>query len=201
MPKNTFLKLNEEKKTRIINAAKKEFTRVPLHKVSINNIVKDAMIPRGSFYQYFDCVEDLYYYIYDMVVIDMESETNSFLEEVEYDIFDIFKESIKRQYSIYMNESRMALYNNLCDGVDENKEWRILRDQKYKERDQFFLHIINRDNLTDDSDEAVLFLIGFLRKIKVIVISEARKNDLSLKEVVELYEKYIRIIKKGATKK
>ena len=136
-----------------------------------------------------------------MVVIDMESETNSFLEEVEYDIFDIFKESIKRQYSIYMNESRMALYNNLCDGVDENKEWRILRDQKYKERDQFFLHIINRDNLTDDSDEAVLFLIGFLRKIKVIVISEARKNDLSLKEVVELYEKYIRIIKKGAIKK
>lgn len=59
MPKETFFKLAEEKKEKIINAAKKEFKRVPLEQASIKNIVEDAGIARGSFYQYFDSKEDL----------------------------------------------------------------------------------------------------------------------------------------------
>ena len=59
MPKETFLKLPEEKKDKIIKAAKKEFARVPFEQTSIKNIVEDADIPRGSFYQYFESKEDL----------------------------------------------------------------------------------------------------------------------------------------------
>ena len=59
MPKETFLKLPEEKKNKIIKAAKKEFERVPLEQASIKNIVEDAEISRGSFYQYFESKEDL----------------------------------------------------------------------------------------------------------------------------------------------
>ena len=57
--KETFLKLPEEKKNKIIKAAKKEFERVPFEQTSIKNIVEDADIARGSFYQYFDSKEDL----------------------------------------------------------------------------------------------------------------------------------------------
>lgn len=59
MPKETFFNLAEEKKEKIINAAKKEFKRVPLEQASIKNIVEDAGIARGSFYQYFESKEDL----------------------------------------------------------------------------------------------------------------------------------------------
>ena len=59
MPKETFLKLPEEKKQKIIKAAKKEFERVPIEEVSIKNIVENAEIARGSFYQYFESKEDL----------------------------------------------------------------------------------------------------------------------------------------------
>ena len=58
MPKETFLKLPEEKKNKIIKAAKKEFERVPFEQTSIKNIVEDAEIARGSFYQYFESRED-----------------------------------------------------------------------------------------------------------------------------------------------
>ena len=47
MPKETFLKLPEEKKNKIIKAAKKEFERVPFEQTSIKNIVEDADIARG----------------------------------------------------------------------------------------------------------------------------------------------------------
>ena len=59
MPKETFVKLPEEKKDKIIKAAKKEFARVPFEQTSIKNIVEDADIARGSFYQYFESKEDL----------------------------------------------------------------------------------------------------------------------------------------------
>ena len=47
------------KKDKIIKAAKKEFARVPFEQTSIKNIVEDADIARGSFYQYFESKEDL----------------------------------------------------------------------------------------------------------------------------------------------
>lgn len=59
MPKETFLKLPKEKIEKIIKAAKKEFERVPIEQASIKNIVEDAEIARGSFYQYFESKEDL----------------------------------------------------------------------------------------------------------------------------------------------
>lgn len=59
MPKETFLNLPEEKKLKIMKAAKKELERVPLEQASIKNIVEEAQIARGSFYQYFDSKEDL----------------------------------------------------------------------------------------------------------------------------------------------
>lgn len=59
MPKETFLNLPEEKKKKIIKAAQDEFERVPLEQASIKNIVENAGIARGSFYQYFESKEDL----------------------------------------------------------------------------------------------------------------------------------------------
>ena len=59
MPKQTFYKLPQEKQERILAAAKREFTQVRYSDASINQIIRDAGIPRGSFYQYFDDKVDL----------------------------------------------------------------------------------------------------------------------------------------------
>ena len=63
MPTSTYYNLNPIKKERIENAVKKEFSRVPLIDMSVKNIVNDANIARGSFYQYFETREDLIKYI------------------------------------------------------------------------------------------------------------------------------------------
>ena len=54
MPKKTFLNLSKEKQNIIIEASLKEFKTVLLKDASINKIIKDAQISRGSFYNYFD---------------------------------------------------------------------------------------------------------------------------------------------------
>ncbi|MGN1132683.1 MAG: TetR/AcrR family transcriptional regulator, partial [Ruminococcus sp.] len=54
MIKKTFYNLPQAKQDRILASIKKEFDKAPLDKISINSIIKDAGISRGSFYQYFD---------------------------------------------------------------------------------------------------------------------------------------------------
>ena len=63
MASERFLNLPEEKKQRIIAAAREELSRVPYDALSINRIIKEAGIPRGSFYDYFADKDDLIEYL------------------------------------------------------------------------------------------------------------------------------------------
>lgn len=65
MPTQTFLNLPQEKRRRLIAAAIQEFSRVPVSDATISHIIKQADIPRGSFYQYFTDKFDLHHYIID----------------------------------------------------------------------------------------------------------------------------------------
>ena len=59
MPTERFNKLPEEKKKAIRDAAMEECIRVPFEKVSINKIIQNAGISRGSFYTYFEDKRDV----------------------------------------------------------------------------------------------------------------------------------------------
>lgn len=63
MPSVTFLNLPPEKQEKLLEAATREFSRRPYNEASINQIIKDAGIPRGSFYMYFQDKEDLFRYL------------------------------------------------------------------------------------------------------------------------------------------
>ena len=83
MTKDTFLNLSEDKKNKIINAAKKEFARVPIEEASIKNIVEEAEIARGSFYQYFESKEDLLKYILNSKAKNLEAFLKQSLQETK----------------------------------------------------------------------------------------------------------------------
>lgn len=63
MPSSTFFRLPEEKRQRLLTAAREEFKRTRYTEASINRIILSARIPRGSFYQYFTDKEDLFKYL------------------------------------------------------------------------------------------------------------------------------------------
>lgn len=63
MPSQRFMRLPEEKRQVIWEAAMDEFLHQPFEKVSINRIIKDAGISRGSFYTYFEDKRELLSFI------------------------------------------------------------------------------------------------------------------------------------------
>src|SRR5699024_5792518 len=88
MPKQTFYNLPVEKKEVLVEAGEKEFSRVPFFEASIANIVKEAGIPRGSFYQYFDDKEDLYFYILNQYAAEKRFQLITLLEKHDGNIFE-----------------------------------------------------------------------------------------------------------------
>ena len=63
MPKQTFFNLNADKRKRIEDAATKEFAEYGFHGARLNNIVQNAGIAKGSFYQYFEDLDDLFLHL------------------------------------------------------------------------------------------------------------------------------------------
>ena len=110
MPTTTFYNLPVEKREKLITAIKGEFTKVPFEKVSINKIIKEAGIPRGSFYQYFADKNDMLQFIlcdYRKQTLDLVK--NSLLNN-DGDIFIMFLEYLDFTLDFAMSEET----NNFC---------------------------------------------------------------------------------------
>lgn len=63
MPTSTFFRLPQEKRERLMSACWTEITRVRFAEMSVNRIISEAQISRGSFYQYFVDKEDMIRYL------------------------------------------------------------------------------------------------------------------------------------------
>ena len=68
MPKDTFYNLSDDKKRKVFDAAVQEFSIRRFSEASINQIIKTAEIPRGSFYQYFAGKEDIFRYMFEEIL-------------------------------------------------------------------------------------------------------------------------------------
>ena len=87
LPSSTFLNLAPEKQEKLLSAAVREFTERPYNEASINRIVREAGIPRGSFYMYFRDKEDLFHYLMEESINEMLMVFEEVLRSQGGDIF------------------------------------------------------------------------------------------------------------------
>lgn len=118
MPTETFFNLSKEKQGRIMAAAKKEFSRVSLKEASIANVIREAEIPRGSFYQYFDGIEDLYYYYFHMIGHDSYQVLIEAVEATNGDLFAAFEQYFSAAIVEIFKGENVRFYNNLFMSMD-----------------------------------------------------------------------------------
>ena len=115
MPKETFFNLNQKKRNKIIEAAKNEFTANPLRKSRVSNIIKEASIPRGSFYQYFNDLDDLYYYVVNDVFDSIYKAGEKFCEITD-NIFEFAQVSFEYNTQDSLGNEGSATVNVTIDG-------------------------------------------------------------------------------------
>ncbi|MFW5894307.1 MAG: TetR/AcrR family transcriptional regulator [Bacillota bacterium] len=104
MPKKTFSRLPEAKRKRIENAALNAFNDKGYDRTTIRDIVRKAEIPRGSFYQYFDGMEDVFEHLLTVVSMKKMDFMKPVWDKLEHASFiglypEFIHEGIKFAYS------------------------------------------------------------------------------------------------------
>lgn len=84
MPRPTFFNLSESKRQKITTSLIAEFSQYPLSQGSVARIVREAEIPRGSFYQYFDDLEDAYFYVLGLAAEKKMTYLRPILEDLSH---------------------------------------------------------------------------------------------------------------------
>ena len=195
MPKETFYKLKDEKKKRILEAAVQEFASRKFSEASLNQIVKTAKIPWGSFYQYFDGKEDLYLYvIQEMSKYKWDTLKQAGVEDIDGDFFDTIREKIMALLELRKHNPQYAQIA-LFQEMDDNEFIRKLRGDSTKR----WKEIIERDKKRGiikpeiDADVMIDMFYNF-------VLLNFYKVGLDEGKFMTRLDKAIKIIREGSSK-
>jgi AcrR family transcriptional regulator len=109
MPKQTFFNLPEKKRQTIVDVAIKEFAESGFEAASINRIVANSGISKGSFYQYFEDKLDLFKHLVDILA---QEKTEFFKDKhppgANLDTFQYYRWLIKKGMEFNSTNPRLV---------------------------------------------------------------------------------------------
>lgn len=142
MPSTTFFNLDNKKQETLIKYALKEFANNKYHEVSINKIINQANIPRGSFYMYFKNKEDLFDYLIDLNTKELNNIIKNLLDKYKGDLYSTFRELFSTITKKYYQEEQLGIFKNIFI-------FKSLRHQKIEnEHHPLFLEVKDKINIT-----------------------------------------------------
>lgn len=193
MPKPTFYKLPQEKQERILAAAKREFTHARYEDASINQIIREAGIPRGSFYQYFEDKQDIFLYFlkdYRREILlsfsqRLRSLSGNFFATVDMFIADFIEEAYQKPESgfrVILSESWIfeLIWKDLVEREPEDASVRRLRQEDSIVVDWSLLDL-------RDQDEIDIFIHILGAVVQDSLRDVFMGNEVSLAEAKKLF--------------
>ncbi len=200
MIKQTFYNLPEHKRQRVINAVVEEFANAESDKVSINHIVQNADISRGSFYQYFDDKLDLVEVLIKSFIDKGIDDVRRAIVSSDGDIFYTFECMYDVIIRFSEDEKQKRVLKNLISNVRANNN--LVSDyiiKRYKGIDSLI-------NITDEfsrkgfRDEDMILLQQILTSVLKNAIYNYYVFDADSEETKKRYLRKLYIIKQGAMK-
>lgn len=197
MPKETFFNLTEEKRKRVFNAAVSEFSSKRFSEASINSIVKSALIPRGSFYQYFDDKEDIYLYMLNEIGKEKLSVMGHTMQLCkDSDFFDTFVnmfEAALKWSKTKPDYHRIGMLM-LTDDSDFISKLRDLSEQGFKMFKDLIVRDQNKGLIKKDIDPAIVVDLIYSANL---YLSKSLQNDLSETDLLKKLHHMLAIVKHG----
>ncbi len=206
MPKEMFSKISKEKREIFINAAIDEFTTKSFENTSVNSIIKKAKISRGSFYNYFYDIEELFNYIFEKVKKERFIYANEILVECNKDYFVFIKRLFAYDFDSFRSKGRYSLFRNFIHYIIVSKKGSI-RDviinplsSMFKDNKEDFTKIFNFDKYGLDLNES-LDLMEMTMIIAINTFLKAESEELSKKQILKIFNQRMNIIEFGINKR
>ena len=202
MPSETFFRLPESKQERIIKAIKEEISRVPFENFSINNVIHQCGISRGSFYQYFHNKEDIYLYLISTYQHLILQNAKDMLAESGGDFFAALEATFRHAVRMLCYKDSKAFRHNLfCNFRLYEMLWNhsAYTEESREEVEQLF-PLVDLSLLKVDSPEEFRILFGIcmincLKDVAGIFISDDNEQ-----KVLENFLQKLALLRRGYAK-
>lgn len=199
MPSERFYRLSEEKQSLIWKASMKEFASEPYEKVSINKIIRNAGISRGSFYTYFEDKRDLLSFLLGDTERQWRESCLACLEKKDGDVFAALEAMMEYGMEFCKNNDLFRLHKNLIIYPEAMISECMCGDIKLKQTaGREFLTKVDRSCLRDKTDEGILLLMkqGIISMMAGFV--EYYNNPEREEMIRAEYKKALSVLRYGA---
>ena len=202
MPTERFLRLPKEKIEAIRIAAAKEFIRVPLEEASINRIVHDADISRGSFYTYFEDKQDLLKWL---IYAQAEQHFKNYIERLREnggDLWDMLENVFDRGMDLMERAGLIDIFQNLTKSTKFTDIFRggPESDPQVCQENQKFMKLLY-ENIDQDkepiSQEALNELIEMHMVVFIMSLKRFFRDGGDREEATEYYKRHIHMLHYG----
>lgn len=126
MPKKTFNNLSYERQQHVLAICRREFETHCFDAASVSAIVEQLGIARGTFYKYFEDLEDCYFYLLARETKEVHDIFFFLLKQNEFDIVTSLAQYGKRIAREIHDPQKYALYRNRYLG------WTPLLQEKWQ---------------------------------------------------------------------
>lgn len=198
MPSDTFLRLNDEKKKKLINASFKEFSLNNFNDASINRIIKEAGISRGSFYMYFEDKKDLYFYLLEQYGEILSNNMKKDLIKNKGDLFKMFQDNIKESYNSFRNDN-INFFKKSLENItimEESKRTFGFRDKRLLKE---LIPNINLELLNDNAKKHIEVIFAINMHLLMVTLVKLLKQDSLDEEILKDYYEQLDILKYGCS--
>ena len=203
MPSKTFLNLSKDKQKMLIEAAEREFSRIDFFSSSINQIIQDAGISRGSFYMYFEDKEDLYFYILEKHIHKLYCRYLKYLDENQGDFIEAWS-----QLHTYLLSSCMQKENSLFKNMFLNMRYTTDRKMSLKppqevirKKHQELLTHIDKEKYRYSAEEELLEAFSLVMLVTMSSSAYTLMNPNDQEKENKIYNQKLDIIRYGVMRK
>lgn len=205
MPTNMFFELNDEKRNKIIEICIVEFSQYGYTNSSTNRITKNAGISKGSLFKYFQNKEELYFYILDMVTMELIADLKADVATLPLDLFERTIQYSELEFVWYIKHpEKFKLITTAFSQTDDKLRQKIENRYSLQGQDIFYeiLGDIDATTLKWDKQKTAdilkWFLLGFKEDFISHIQPEGFSNiELIRHEYVKSLTIYITILKSG----
>jgi|LGOV01.1.fsa_nt_gb AcrR family transcriptional regulator len=179
LPKDTFYNLSEEKRNKIIDSIISEFENNSYENASINRIVSNAGISKGSLYQYFNDKKDLYRYVINLIIEEKMKYITPVMENPDKrDFFTLIRDMYKSGLEFAKDNPRyLNIGNVLLSDISSPLYQEIVKENIGKSNEIFEYLIqqgINRGEIRGNIN--IKFIAHLISDMNVSIVEYYRKN-------------------------
>ena len=199
MPKITFNNIAKEKQQNLIDIGIQLFSLHNYEEVDVKTVVESASLPRGSFYAYFNEMEDYYTLIISSLRSERIKSISRLANRFKGDLFDFLIVMFKYDITQYTDDRRKLLLTHYFRFLQTRKLGSLEGTIYYSSQENGIFPIlssfeINQANINNISRES---LIEFSMSIYLTTYNYCAHNELSEDDALNMFVERIRIIERG----